>query len=240
MDRAEIIREIQALAKRDGKAPGRRRFEVATGVPMHDWYGRYWARWSDALREAGLDANEYQEAIPENELLAIYLRVVIDLGHVPSDGELRLRGQQIENFPGHSTFRNRLGHKQTLLRKLLDYALEQSVSAHIEEAIRSAIKTEGDAEQDDTPQTQAIVGYVYLLKSGRYYKIGKAVALDRRRYEIGLQLPEKAEPIHSIETDDPSGIEVYWHNRFRDKRLNGEWFDLSRDDVRAFKRRKFM
>ena len=78
------------------------------------------------------------------------------------------------------------------------------------------------------------------MKSGRYYKIGRSNAAGRREYELAIQLPEKLKTIHSIRTDDPPGIERYWHRRFETKRKNGEWFDLNPLDVKAFRRRKFM
>ena len=81
-----------------------------------------------------------------------------------------------------------------------------------------------------------VVGEVYLFKSGRYYKIGRTKDTVRREAEIRIQLPEACDLIHSIKTDDPSGIEVYWHRRFEAKRKQGEWFDLSPADVKAFKR----
>lgn len=83
-------------------------------------------------------------------------------------------------------------------------------------------------------------GYVYLLKSARYYKIGRSNAVGRRERELAIQLPERATVVHSIKTDDPVGIEFYWHRRFEERRKNGEWFELTPQDVAAFKRRKFM
>jgi Meiotically up-regulated gene 113 len=83
-------------------------------------------------------------------------------------------------------------------------------------------------------------GHVYMMKLGKYYKIGHTSSVPRRHREINLELPEKADVVHTIATDDPEGIEVYWHRRFASKNSNGEWFSLSVEDFRAFKRRKFM
>lgn len=78
------------------------------------------------------------------------------------------------------------------------------------------------------------------MRSGRYYKIGETNHVGRREYELAIQMPETLKLIHTITTDDPDGIEGYWHQRFASKRKNGEWFDLAKEDVAAFRRRKFM
>ena len=80
----------------------------------------------------------------------------------------------------------------------------------------------------------------FMNKAQILTEIKRTASVGRQEYELSLPLPEKAVMVHVIKTDDPGGIEVYWHSRFALKRKNGEWFDLECSDVSAFKRRKFM
>jgi hypothetical protein len=83
-------------------------------------------------------------------------------------------------------------------------------------------------------------GYVYLAQSGERFKIGRTLSLERRISGLAGQLPEKIVLLHAIKTEDTSGIEAYWHRRFADQRLNGEWFALEPDDIEIFKGRSVM
>jgi hypothetical protein len=64
---------------------------------------------------------------------------------------------------------------------------------------------------------------------------------DAASVEIALQLHEKATTVHVIHNGrSTKQSKDNWHQRFAEKRRNGEWFELIGADVRAFKRRKFM
>jgi hypothetical protein len=244
VQRSEILAHIQRIAKADGAPPGKNRFQAETGIKRYEWYGVYWARWGDALEEAGLIANTLQEKFAKDSILEAYLKLLEALGRVPAEGDIRIAKRSDDSFPSHSTLSNHLGLKRERLTVALDYASTRPNSASAVAILQLAfddLPPEAEAPEEFDAVGPYATGFVYLIKSGKYYKIGKTNSIDRRQYEIGLHLAEGLEPIHSIETDDPSGIEVYWHNRFKDKRMNGEWFNLSASDVRAFRlRRKFM
>lgn len=93
---------------------------------------------------------------------------------------------------------------------------------------------------DDRPESvaeNAAYGFVYLVRGHRgEYKIGRTNLVDRRLSELGATYPVEQTLVHEIKTDDPVGVERYWHNRLAEKRMRGEWFKLTVADVKAFKR----
>jgi len=82
------------------------------------------------------------------------------------------------------------------------------------------------------------IRFVYLVHDGTgAYKIGYTKDLSKRIWgQIQPAYPRRLELIHAIETEYAEALEAYWHSRFADKRLNGEWFALTEEDVECFKR----
>lgn len=238
-DKQHILEEIRRTANENGGVPlGRQRFEAETGIKPYDWQ-KYWPRLSEAHVEAGFDPNELQRAYTDVHLIEQLISLAQEIGRFPTNADLRIKKHNDPNFPSHGPF-ERLGSKRKKAEKVLTYCKNKGGYEDIAVICESVIDKTPEKEITPNVRSEPDVGYVYLLKSGRHYKIGKTNAVGRRERELAIQLPEKVSTVHSIKTDDPSGIEAYWHKRFASKRKSGEWFDLSADDVRAFKRRKFM
>jgi len=241
MDKQHILDEIIRTAKENGDNPlGVRAFEKEAGIKESDWRGKYWRAWGDALREAGYEPNIMQPAYDEDLLVRKMVSLIQELGRFPTRSDVMLKSRQDRNFPSHNVFRRRFGRNAEVAKKILDYAQDQGDLVDVVEICRPLCKTSPARPSKDTGGEGDKFGFVYLIKSGRYHKIGRSNSAERREYELKIQLPEKAKLVHKIKTDDLCGIEEYWHKRFADKHKNGEWYELSSKDVKSFRRRKFM
>jgi Meiotically up-regulated gene 113 len=239
MTKEEILNKIRRMtADNGGIAPGSMAFATATGLRRSDWYPKLWLRWGDATREAIGQSNALAAAYEPAYLITKYIELIRNLGRFPIDGELSLKRKVDKSFPSRSTF-DRLGTKLDRAAKILEFCRQQGGLDDVLKVCQDVLGTTSIDPRTTEPGSRT-VGYVYMIKHGsrRQYKIGKTDNPLRREGEVRLQLPERAAPLHFIETDDMSGVEAYWHNRFKSKRLEGKWFALEAADVAAFKRWK--
>lgn len=232
-----IISEIKRLASENGGAPpGRQLFSRVTGITPAKWTGVYWASWGDALREAGFQPNALQRKLDSAQVLAGVASLCRKLGRLPTHAEIKLERRTNPAFPAHSTVGNHYRTNEALTLALRHLAMEESEWSDLLDILPEPAPNAAPTVRALPPTAE---GVVYLLKSGQHYKIGKSEDIERRFREIKIALPEAVTLVHTIRTDDPSGIEAYWHRRFADRRANGEWFALSGDDVKAFRKRTF-
>jgi hypothetical protein len=239
MDKEQILAEIKRLAvERRGQAPGRQAFARTTGVRMSDWYPHIWLRWGDALAEAGYAPNQLQTKVSDEVLIEKYIGLVRELGGVPVEGEIRRKAREDQSFPAHTVF-SRFGGKDKLVDAVAAYCrktpgFEDVLALCVELSKALVPSSAANREREQKIATE----FVYLMKPGPHYKIGRTNSVGRRGSELAIKIPVPPKTIHTIETDDPIGVEAYWHRRFAEKRGEGEWFVLSPDDVKAFKRWK--
>lgn len=232
LTKQDIIDAIRKTAKEnDDKPLGTDRFEKETGINSYDW-GKYWARFGEAQKEAGFMPNQLQSAYVDKFIIEKIIGLVRKLGKFPTQREMQVEHNNDAEFPSKGVF-HRLGTKEQIVLKVMEYCKNKNDHNDIVKLCESILGNSN--EEETTDESNIEVGEVYLFKSGRYYKIGKTNDTVRRGSELRIQLPEKCTLIHSIKTDDPSGIEAYWHKRFETKRMNGEWFDLGPTQVKAFK-----
>ena len=128
-----ILREIRRLADENSGTPvGKERFEAITGLTEAVWRGRYWARWSDAVREAGYEPNAWQSKVHDDKTLIRMLAVAVrDLGFFPTTPDLRMRRQVDPNLPNDKVFTNRLGGKADQVAKVMAFADENPEFADV-------------------------------------------------------------------------------------------------------------
>jgi Meiotically up-regulated gene 113 len=231
--RDHILSEIRRLAGANGgHPPGRRSFAKITGIRESAWFGHYWPRWGDALIEAGFAPNTPPERLDEGHVFSKLAAACRHFGRFPVTKEMRMYKKVDADFPNEKSVISGFGNVAALKHGFAEWGRNNPGYEDVAAMV---------PESSSQPSTAAvsIEGFVYLIRSGAHYKIGRSDELERRVKEIRVSLPEAVTLVHAIRTDDPVGIEAYWHKRFASQRANGEWFKLSSSEVAAFKRRKY-
>ena len=96
------------------------------------------------------------------------------------------------------------------------------------------IKHCNPAQTDNAVPHRIIQGYVYIVKMGEYYKVGKTLDMTCRMGEYTL-LPIEPEIVFCKKVEDYTKSERILHQHFADKRVRGEWFKLTDEDIKKAK-----
>ncbi|HEY3865442.1 MAG TPA: GIY-YIG nuclease family protein [Solirubrobacteraceae bacterium] len=242
MERAEILDAMRRTADENGGRPlGMARFERATGIGTSDWM-RYWPRFGDVQRDAGFAPNQLQGAYKDAYLFEKLIAFTREQRKFPTSKELVTKAHTDTEFPSHTVFPRRFGSKSQMVAKLAAYCADKPEYTDVVKILEPLVAvdpSDGASHDVDVNNEKPSYGFVYLVKGHPdEYKIGHTKLVDRRLSELGATASIKHELVYEIKTDDPSGVEAYWHKRLEAKRMRGEWFKLSAADVKAFKRWK--
>jgi len=237
VDKAHILAQIRRTAAANGGVGlGRARFLQETGIAEADWRGTHWQRWSDALEEAGVAAPAPAAPADARAVLAHLAQLVRRLGRFPTLAELRAERAGNPAFPAGGAF-ERLGSKFELMDQLRAFCSAAEGYADVPGILDFSLRAARN--QATLPSETEEDGYVYLLQSGKHFRLAATDPDGRAAFE-SAQAAEGARPVHSVRTDDPPGILAYWQARFAARKTRGDWFALPPEDVQAFRRRKFM
>jgi hypothetical protein len=76
-------------------------------------------------------------------------------------------------------------------------------------------------------------GSVYFIESEFGWKIGKTKNIRKRKNVFDVKLPFEYAVRCQIKTHRKTYVERYFHNYFKDRLINGEWYDITDDDIIA-------
>ena len=233
----QIITEIQRLAAARGGRISIRAFCDESGMKEYQILGTRWAKWNDALAEAGVNTGSFfQPKTEDMAVLEAFVQLVKRLNRWPTQTDLQMERYGNKSFPSIPVIR-RVKRTSLFASRIVSHCANHPDLADVAQIATSILKAE--TTETLAPKSAPVIGYVYMMKTGRRYKIGHTNSPSRRHREVRLDLPDPTTVIHTIATDDPGGVETYWHNRFKEERIRDtEFFELDASDVAAFKRWK--
>lgn len=121
---------------------------------------------------------------------------------------------------------NKYAQKIVIEEKKLDQAIQ-----NVNEAKRLSIEYSKDKKLEKVIKVKEEVGYIYMIKSEYGFKIGKSKNMKQRNKLYSIKMPFRFEYVFKNKCVDYHNLEVRLHTMFSEKHLNGEWFQLTDDDI---------
>ena len=112
---------------------------------------------------------------------------------------------------------------------------EEKEKAVYDEWVR---RNEETFEKVVPPKRKGKKGYIYVIKEHftGTYKIGRTTNLKSRSSTFGVILPFDWDFVYVFYGNNHEKIEDMLHDKFSEKRVDGEWFSLSSDDLLFFEK----
>lgn len=86
-------------------------------------------------------------------------------------------------------------------------------------------------ELDDNISYNKNQGFVYFIQSEFGIKIGQTKHLNIRMNVFNVKLPFKTTLLCFVLDENYKNIETMLHNFFKNRRINGEWFDINENNI---------
>jgi hypothetical protein len=242
MNKQEILEAYKvAVKENDGKVLGIDKFTEICGINEHE-LTKHWIKMSNLQAAAGVATPVFGESLDMTVVINTWCSIISYFKHYPTQREL-------DNYLNNnssiglslSTLTKKLGNTKNTINQIIAYCMANNIHLDVVASCEAKLQTLPDNQNDDVGGRDNLKhGWVYLIHlRSKQYKIGKTDNLNRRLDEHSHILPD-IKYAHNIETDDPSGVEAYWKQRWKDKlvdkSMSEEVFNLTSDDVAAFKR----
>lgn len=156
---------------------------------------------------------------------------VLSLRRVDVDGEalyvLADQGGFIANEQELDALFARLKQNAKRHRKAIDESNADTARQASDPEYRRSLREDGPTAR----QPRIVSGHVYLVECDGRHKIGKAKKVSNRVGHFDTIYPKPVTLVAHARFDDMDGMERHLHAKYADRRIHGEWFDLSPEQV---------
>lgn len=175
----------------------------------------------------------------ENDLLEYLLSKEGDMQVESFESAFELNDSMISNIDYQENYFDPENHFKSLnkyaQRRLLNEGKLDKALTNVLKAKKLSIIQIEKERLDKENKAKKGIGYIYLIKSRYGYKIGKSKNIKQRNKLFSIKMPFEFDYVFKKKCSDYHNLEIRLHEMFKDKNINGEWFQLSEDDIKLIK-----